>query len=112
MSPAVYGHSSANADSGLARASIPGLHMQNVVRIIPAVSLVVATCVLCCTRAVCCCVPQAANHTCGEYDRGVDEFGVSGLTPVASTRVKPPRVRESAVQLECKLNRVIDFKDK
>jgi flavin reductase (DIM6/NTAB) family NADH-FMN oxidoreductase RutF len=42
----------------------------------------------------------------------VDEFSVSGLTPVASQRVKPPRVRESAVQLECKVNRVIDFKDK
>jgi hypothetical protein len=55
---------------------------------------------------------QAANHTCGEYDRGVDEFQVSGLTPVPSQRVKPPRVRESAVQLECRLNRVIDFKDR
>lgn len=55
---------------------------------------------------------QAANHTCGEYDRGVDEFEVSGLTPVPSQRVKPPRVQESAVQLECKLNRVIDFKDR
>ena len=55
---------------------------------------------------------QAANHTCGDYDRGVDEFEVSGLTPVDSHKVKPPRVRESAVQLECKLNRVIDFKDR
>jgi hypothetical protein len=59
-----------------------------------------------------CCLLQAANHTCGEYDRGVDEFQVSGLTPVPSQRVKPPRVRESAVQLECRLNRVIDFKDR
>lgn len=42
----------------------------------------------------------------------MSEFEVSGLTPVASQRVKPPRVRESAVQLECKVNRVLDFKDR
>ena len=56
--------------------------------------------------------PQAANHTCGDYDRGVSEFEVSGLTPVPSQRVRPPRVGESAVQLECKLRQVIDFKDR
>eukprot|EP00878_Enallax_costatus_P004685 GHUV01004933.1.p1 GENE.GHUV01004933.1~~GHUV01004933.1.p1 ORF type:complete len:211 (+),score=50.69 GHUV01004933.1:316-948(+) len=55
---------------------------------------------------------EAANHTCGAFDRGVNEFELSGLTPVPSQRVKPPRVRESAVQLECKLKQVIDFQDK
>jgi hypothetical protein len=61
---------------------------------------------------LCCCCLQAANHTCGDFDRGVDEFQQSGLTPVPSKLVKPPRVRESAVQMECKLRQVIEFKDR
>jgi flavin reductase (DIM6/NTAB) family NADH-FMN oxidoreductase RutF len=55
---------------------------------------------------------QAANHTCGDYDRGVDEFELSGLTPVPSRLVKPPRVRESAVQLECRLRQLVELKDR
>ena len=27
---------------------------------------------------------EAANHTCGNYDAGVNEFEVSGLTPLPS----------------------------
>lgn len=61
---------------------------------------------------LCCCCRKAANHTCGDFERGVDEFQQSGLTPVPSKLVKPPRVRESAVQMECKLRQVIEFKDR
>jgi flavin reductase (DIM6/NTAB) family NADH-FMN oxidoreductase RutF len=32
-----------------------------------------------------------------------DEFSYTGLTPVPSTRVKPPRVAESPLSMECKL---------
>lgn len=32
---------------------------------------------------------EAANHTCGNYDAGINEFGLSGLTPMASTNVRP-----------------------
>lgn len=46
---------------------------------------------------------EAANHTCGFYDRGVDELELAGLTPQPSVVVRPPRVAESAVQLECVL---------
>ncbi|EIE20364.1 hypothetical protein COCSUDRAFT_54305 [Coccomyxa subellipsoidea C-169] len=46
---------------------------------------------------------EAANHTCGNYDRGVNEIELAGLTPTPSVRVKPPRIEEAAVQLECKL---------
>lgn len=42
---------------------------------------------------------EAANHASGEYEPGVDELALSGLTPVPSTVVKPPRVAEAAVQL-------------
>jgi len=37
----------------------------------------------------------------------VDEFELSGLTPMASDLVKPPRVAESKVQMECRLHQVI-----
>ncbi len=41
-----------------------------------------------------------------DYEQGVDEFKRTGLTPVASERVKPFRVKESPVQLECKVREV------
>lgn len=41
------------------------------------------------------------------YDKGVNEFVKSGLTPIASDKVQPPRVKESPVSFECKVNEVI-----
>ena len=41
----------------------------------------------------------------GDYAREYDEFAMTGLTPVASERVRPPRVGESPVSLECRLHR-------
>jgi len=55
---------------------------------------------------------EAANHTCGDFDRGVDELAAAGLTAVASQRVRPPRVGEAAVQLECKLRTVHEVEDR
>jgi flavin reductase (DIM6/NTAB) family NADH-FMN oxidoreductase RutF len=46
-------------------------------------------------------------RTSGEWPRDTDEFGVSGLTPVASARVRAPRVAESPAHLECRLHREI-----
>jgi flavin reductase (DIM6/NTAB) family NADH-FMN oxidoreductase RutF len=46
---------------------------------------------------------EKMNLCAPEYGPEVDEFQVSGLTPVASDLVKPPRVRESRVQMECRL---------
>jgi flavin reductase (DIM6/NTAB) family NADH-FMN oxidoreductase RutF len=37
----------------------------------------------------------------------INEFEKSGLTPLASELVKPFRVKESPVQLECKVKEVI-----
>ncbi|MHB1177420.1 MAG: flavin reductase family protein [Daejeonella sp.] len=42
-----------------------------------------------------------------EYPKGVNEFIKSGFTPLASELVKPPRVAESPVQLECIIKQVI-----
>jgi flavin reductase (DIM6/NTAB) family NADH-FMN oxidoreductase RutF len=43
-----------------------------------------------------------------EYDKGVNEFIKAGFTEAKSTKVKPPRVAESPVAFECKVNQVIE----
>ncbi|MDX5443178.1 MAG: flavin reductase family protein [Hymenobacteraceae bacterium] len=42
-----------------------------------------------------------------EYDHGINEFIKSGLTPVESQLIAPPRVAEAPVAFECKVNDVI-----
>lgn len=46
-----------------------------------------------------------------EYERGVDEFIKSGLTPIDSDLVKPKRVKESPFQMECKLLDMMSYGD-
>jgi len=55
---------------------------------------------------------EAMNATSGDYGPEVDEFAVSGLTPVDSELVKPARVKESRVQMECRLHQLIVVSDK
>ena len=43
--------------------------------------------------------------------KGMSEFAMSGFTPVASDIVQPPRVKESPVQFECKITRIIVLGD-
>ncbi len=43
-----------------------------------------------------------------EYDKGVNEFLKAGVTPLPSQLVKPYRVKESPVQMECKVKQVIE----
>lgn len=43
------------------------------------------------------------------YPKGTNEFEKAGFTPVASQLVKPFRVKESPVQLECKVNQIIEL---
>jgi flavin reductase (DIM6/NTAB) family NADH-FMN oxidoreductase RutF len=38
-----------------------------------------------------------------EFEKGVNEFIKAGLTEVKSERVRPPRVKESAVSFECRV---------
>ncbi len=51
-------------------------------------------------------VQQVSLASC-DFPKGVNEFSKSGLTEVPSTVVKPPRVGESRVSFECKVNQVI-----
>lgn len=47
-----------------------------------------------------------------EFPPEVDEFQMSGLTPAPSDLVKPPRVKESHVNMECRLLQVVHVSPK
>ena len=51
---------------------------------------------------------QMSLSSC-EYPAGINEFSKSGLTPLASDVVKPPRVLESKVSFECKVLNIIEL---
>jgi flavin reductase (DIM6/NTAB) family NADH-FMN oxidoreductase RutF len=46
---------------------------------------------------------EPMHQASADYPYGIDEMSKVGLTPLPSTRVKPPRVAESPVQMECEL---------
>jgi flavin reductase (DIM6/NTAB) family NADH-FMN oxidoreductase RutF len=52
------------------------------------------------------------NATSAEVSPEVDEFELSGLTPLESDLVKPSRVAESRVQMECRLRQIVEVSDK
>lgn len=52
---------------------------------------------------------QQMSLSSTEYPKGVNEFIKAGLTPIASEKVKPPRVAESPVQFECVVNDVVQL---
>jgi len=52
---------------------------------------------------------QQTSLSSGEYPKGVNEFFKAGFTMLSSEMVKPPRVKESPVQMECKVNEVIEL---
>jgi flavin reductase (DIM6/NTAB) family NADH-FMN oxidoreductase RutF len=47
-----------------------------------------------------------------EFPPEVDEFRMSGLTPIPSDLVWPPRVKESHVHMECRLLQIVDVSAK
>lgn len=52
---------------------------------------------------------QQMNDCATEFASDVDEFEASGLNKVDSVMVKPSRVKESKVHLECVLDQVLHF---
>ena len=54
---------------------------------------------------------QQMNITAIEFDYGVDELHEAGLTMLPSARVKPPRIAESPVAMECELLQIVDLGD-
>lgn len=65
-------------------------------------------------------VPQCVINICdyalvhqlslasGEYPKGVNEFLKAGLTELPSQTVKPPRVAEAPVQMECEVIQIVE----
>lgn len=54
---------------------------------------------------------QQTSLASTEYAKGINEFEKAGFTPIKSELVKPPRVKESPVQLECIVTQVIPLGD-
>jgi flavin reductase (DIM6/NTAB) family NADH-FMN oxidoreductase RutF len=52
---------------------------------------------------------EKMNLSSAEFPPEVDEFEASGLTPISSDLVGPPRVAESHVHMECKLSLTIEI---
>jgi flavin reductase (DIM6/NTAB) family NADH-FMN oxidoreductase RutF len=50
---------------------------------------------------------EQMNRTSGDYPPEVDEFVESGLTPLASDLIAPPRVAESPASMECRLHTIL-----
>ncbi|MDX5326252.1 MAG: flavin reductase family protein [Bacteroidota bacterium] len=51
---------------------------------------------------------QQVSLASTEYPTGTNEFIKSGLTPIGSETIKPFRVKESPVQMECKVMDIIE----
>ncbi|MBI4376540.1 MAG: flavin reductase family protein [Elusimicrobia bacterium] len=54
---------------------------------------------------------EAMNQTSAMYPYGVSEFEKVGLTPLPSVKVRPPRVKESPVQMECELLELVTLSE-
>ena len=44
-----------------------------------------------------------------DYDKEIDEFKISNLTPIDSDKISSPRVKESKVSYECELNNIVEI---
>jgi flavin reductase (DIM6/NTAB) family NADH-FMN oxidoreductase RutF len=55
---------------------------------------------------------EKMNICAAEVPPQVSEFELSGLTPIPSELVRPPRVAESHVQMECRLLQIVKVSEK
>ncbi len=66
-------------------------------------------------------LPEFVVHICNEaiaermnvcstdFEHGVNELEKAGLTAVPSTKVRPPRIAEAPVQMECRLVQIVEL---
>jgi len=54
-------------------------------------------------------IAEQMNICATEYPEGMSEFDESGLTPIPSEIVKAPRIKESPIQMECKLIKIVEL---
>lgn len=52
---------------------------------------------------------EQASLASSDYPKGVNEFEKAGFTPIASEKIKPFRVKESPVQMECTVRDIIEL---
>lgn len=52
---------------------------------------------------------EAMNQTCAPVPPEVSEFGLAGLTPLASRVIEVPRVAESPVSFECRVTQIVQL---
>lgn len=51
------------------------------------------------------------HRSAENFSSDIDEFTYTGLTPVESAMVRPPRVKEAPINMECKLHDIIKLGD-
>ena len=56
-------------------------------------------------------IVEQMSKSSREYDKGVNEFLEIGLTQVPSLKVQPPRVLESPISFECKVDNIVSLGD-
>jgi flavin reductase (DIM6/NTAB) family NADH-FMN oxidoreductase RutF len=56
-------------------------------------------------------VGEAMNRTSEEFPADVDELVTAGLTPLPSSRVRPVRVAEAPINMECKVVQLVPVGD-
>lgn len=54
---------------------------------------------------------SAVNLTGAPFAADESEFDHAGVTPAASSRVRPPRVQEAAIAFECAVRQIIEISD-
>ena len=54
---------------------------------------------------------EAMNLSATEFEAGVNEFEWAGVTPIPSESVRVPRVAESPIAFECKLQQIVVIKE-
>lgn len=52
---------------------------------------------------------EAMNQSCAAVPPEVSEFALTGLTPLPSDKVRPPRVAESPVTFECRSTQILQL---
>jgi flavin reductase (DIM6/NTAB) family NADH-FMN oxidoreductase RutF len=50
---------------------------------------------------------ERVNHASAEFPYGVNEWEEAGLTPAPAVKVRPARVTESPLAIECRLFRIV-----
>jgi len=54
-------------------------------------------------------IAERMNVCATDFPADVSEFDMAGFTALASHKVRPPRIKEAPVQMECRVIKILDF---